>query len=314
MWEVLSLPEKYKVHKKIKLADFLSKANLTKSEAKELSRLISEIELKYDVIFSDKSEIIFIDVNIKYQKNKWTSKDVARAVVQSIPYNCIIYAHDNTIGCISVFIRRENKKYSRRSVIDKQSVTPEFQIGMLPSEIKNCLTDICNIVTDEKSTASVASKQCVERIEACKRYCSLFGEMIEEEIKEKEENYRIMQLLQCGYEGDSFEDDFDSEEDSSDNEIVVSLSEEALCKSAYTFFSNSDCYSNDDDVPEWLLDYAKNCRCVLDDLYNIEPDSEFYYQLGVSFSHRDRTDADEYEDDPAIQLMKERISEGEFNA
>lgn len=309
MWEILSLPAKYRVNKELKASDFLSKANLTKTEADELSLVISNIELKYDVRFSDKTEIIFIDVSIKYQKNKWTSKNVARAVAQSIPYDCIIYIHDNSMGCVSAFIRRENESNSRRSAIDKQSVIPEFQIGDLPDETKKCLTDICNIVSDEDLTASLVSLRCIERIEACKNYYSLFGEMIEEE---KQENHRIMRLLQYGVSGDSFDEDFASDNDSSDNEIVVSMSEEALCKSAYAFFCDSDSYNEDDDVPEWLLDYAKNCKDILDDLYNVEPGSEFYCQLGSSFSHQDRDDADEYEDDPAVQLMKERISEGDF--
>jgi len=309
MWELLSLPVKYKVNKELKTADFLSKANLTKAETDELSLLISNIELKYDVRYSDKTEIILIDVSIKYQKNKWTSKNVARTVAQSIPYDCIIYIHDSSIGCVSAFIRRENEYNNRRSAIDKQSVIPEFQIGNLPYETQKCLTDISNILTDENTTASSATIRCIERIEACKNYFSLFGEMIEEE---KEESRRIMRLLQYGFAEDSLDEDFVSDDDSSDNEIVVSLSKEALCKSAFAFFCDSDCYNDVDDVPEWLLDYAKNCKDILDELYNVEPNSEFYYQLGASFRHQDKDDTDEYEDDPAIQTMKERISEGDF--
>lgn len=152
-----------------------------------------------------------------------------------------------------------------------------------------------------------------------------------------EEREKIRYFLRCGFERiciqDKFKrdddvmncDDYDfdeascvecsdcDEEDFVDNEIVEPMSEEALCKSVYTFFCDNSCCDDYYEL-EWLLDYAEICKHILADLYNIEPDDEFYYRLGVSFSEQDSNGRDEYEDDPAIQLMEERISEVDFDA
>lgn len=326
MWKILSLPQKYKINKLWRLDSFLSKANLTEKELDELVLLVQKVELKYDVLFNDKSEMIFIDVNIKYQKNKWAAKGIAKTVAKAIPYQCIIYVHDNSTGYLSAFIRRENMNDIRRSTIIKQSVVPGFPIGNIPNEIEECLTDIRRIVTNENSSASLASRRCIKRIEECKEKC------VRDWIS-TDESERIMYLLESGYEGicvankieraeDMWNSDIcDSDEESCDDdpdyyeifeepEMIVQMSEEALCKSAYMFFCREGCYDDDCEL-EWLFDYAVNCIGILAELYSIEPEDGFYYKLGASFCEKDIDAGHGYEDDSAVQIMKE-IREEDF--
>ena len=316
MWEILSLPEKFKANKILSPSVFLSKANLTDAEINEVSPIITGIEIKYDVIFSDKSEIIFIEVTIKYQKDKWTCKNIARIVAKSIPYDCIIYIHDDFFGILSAFIRRASENDIGRSVIEKQSAIPQFQINDIPFIVRECLTDIGSVVLNENEVAASASLKCINIIEKCKDKLFLFAPLTE---KIKEENDKIMFNLQLGLEDDNYEL-FDEECSYTkygyfNDKIVISMSEEALCNSAYAFYVESEFFDSDDnEADNWLLLYAHECQSILDEIYNIEPNSKFYYRIGASFRRHNRYDADEYEDDPAIQLMKERISEGEFYA
>ena len=124
MWEVLNLPEKYKINKKVTVEMFLKKANMNESEKKFVLENVSNIELKYDICFKDKSEIIIMEISCETEKYE----KVAKLIAQSIPYQCIIFMRRKLICSISFFQIRDNKNWSGRSVVEKQFVTPDFYV------------------------------------------------------------------------------------------------------------------------------------------------------------------------------------------
>ncbi len=332
MKKLISLPSKYEIKKALTKEKFLAGAYLLDSEKGIIRRFVSNIDLVYDVTFSDGGEIILIDVLIKQRQSTETDKTIARIVAQSVPHNCVLYVHDEGFGIIAVFLTCPNSNTSRRNIITKQTSSPIFDIKNVPWDIHIACDNISNELINDNDNAGDVMLKCVQHLEDCKqqytnKYRLEFIRQNEDIISQLEygadhadeiignEIYREIED-DCNYETaqymDSDEDDFGKTIEHEihtrknvycDYEIARLISEDALCRNAYAFYKESDGF----DEFEWLAMYAFLCVEVLDDLYKSSATDDFYKKLGAIFSNREIYTSDE----ECVQAVIEKLQHEE---
>lgn len=325
MWEVLNLPEKYKINKKVTVEMFLKKANMNESEKRFVLENVSNIELKYDICFKDKSEIIIMDISCETEKYE----KVAKLIAQSIPYQCIIFMRRKLICSISFFQIRDNKNWSGRSVVEKQFVTPDFYVDNITGKAKTLISGIHGILLNSKNNALSAIERCVEII---KRYENLIGEsdysekaeiiqkgftMNPNDIEYYYKSYSLYSFC-CGYYDDC--DYCDGCDDCCDYfdyldcyDFDIDLRSLLWC--AYYFYyekcmmENRDCPEDvdNDETLTWLENYAKICKYCINDIYKVNLSDKFLYILGACFARKDIIGAINYLDETIIETVSDII-------
>lgn len=302
MKDLIRLPDKFVIKKKLTKDKFLQGANLIDSEKEKIDRLVSSIDLVYDVPFSDNSEIIIIDVALKLRYLSTTDAEVAQIIARSIPHDCIIYVHADGFGMISIFLTRANTNNINRRVIEKQTTSPMFDEHAPAFEIQNLLKEIKHELTTGHISAEIAMMRCICHIEDC-RVAYRFDDSVQ--IKKLSEN--ILTQLEYGAEHKKEVLLYDLNQDSYSSRIrnkklAIIKTEDALINSAYALY---DEVSNNFEENDWLLLYAQCCNDILNDYYNLPATDIFYQKLAAVFFDKEFFILD----DDCIYYIKERLEE-----
>lgn len=319
MWKFLGLPEKNKVLKTLGLEAFLNKSNITEAERSIINKFVSAIEIVYDMTFPDRSEMVLLDVTITYRQNQWTSKEIARIVASSIPYQSIVYVHDSEYGSLSGFIRRTNEHNCFRSKIEKQATIPEYSTFLPSREVTDSLKQIGRVLQDTYLNAEKAADLCVDIIESARSLRKI------QSADDKKEQLRATikeHFIRYGYLGDDISDDllynhnFRLSDDNYEDRISFELTftEEVLCECAFGVFC--DCFSEEEiyeqeltenEEIDWLIEYANECEYVLNVMGMEDPKEAFYYNLGAAFSKRNKYGLENNMDIDAVQSVREMM-------
>ena len=300
MKNLIHLPAAFEIKKCLTKEKFLNGADLNGEEKDMLRRMVTAINLVYDVSFPDKSEIILIDVTIKTRYSFNTDKEIARIIAQSIPHHCIVFVHTDDFGMIAVYLTRQNAKNSRRHVIEKQSSSPIFNLQTIPFSICTLMHSIENELTGTLYSAVDAMKNCVIHLEVCKEKYDK-TDSVEQQITI--ENIRAQLEYGADHPNSVPTEKLYTEEDAErENGIVVKLSEEALCNSAYAFYADASGVLSECD---WLLLYAQCCNKVLEERYGTSASDVFYQKLGAVFANKEHFMAD----DVCVAEIREVLSE-----
>lgn len=162
MTSVFSLPAKFRVNKTLSKEYFIQNANLTKREAEELNRYVNEVIIQYVIEFSDKSQLIFIEVEIGCYYEEHTFQNIARILATAIPHCLITIIRYQERVKIAAFNSRENMRDSYRKTILNYSCSPYFNpygsIGYHRSavrQIESIVNNSTNAITCNKRIIGV---------------------------------------------------------------------------------------------------------------------------------------------------------------
>lgn len=320
MWEVLNLPEKYKINKKVTVEMFLKKANMNESEKRFVLENVSNIELKYDICFKDKSEIIIMDISCETEKYE----ESAKLIAQSIPYQCIIFMRRKLICSISFFQIRDNKNWSGRSVVEKQFVTPDFYVDNITGKAKTLLSDIHDILLYSKNNAPSAIEQCIEEVKIYKE--QIYKEQKYISFIYENDDHKKVKIIQKGFTMNQndieyyykcynlYSDDY-SNYDKLEYCYDLDIETRSLLWCSYYFYYEQ-CMMEKNDCPEninnaetltWLEEYVKICEDCMKEIYGVELSDNFFYILGACFARKDPTDAIDYLDETIIKKVSDII-------
>ena len=310
MKDLIHLPEEYVVHKTLTLEHFLKGAQLTEKNKRDIEKTVLSITLVYDVHFTDRSEIILIDIRIERRQSYETDYTIAGIIAQAIPYHCIQYIHDNEYGRLVVFQTRPNTANSSRRIITKQASTQVFNIRDIPYSIHILLSAVEIELKDKNVNAEESIRNCLSLIDYMRhRYKD------EWRIRLIKEQQSILTQLEYGAEHadaviekilyndcvdtDNASDNWDYQDD---HNITQQLSIESLCTCAYAIYSE---FAGPLEDYEWLLQYAICCNETMLELYEISVTDSFYQKLGALFSEKELV----YSDDECIYIVKEKMQD-----
>ncbi len=93
MKNVLRFPDEFYVGKQIDPKRFMNSHTVTPGRKKLIDERVTDLEILYDLIFQDESEIIVILVGIDKKVDEWTDTNVAFSVAASFPYQSMIIVH-----------------------------------------------------------------------------------------------------------------------------------------------------------------------------------------------------------------------------
>ena len=262
MIDLLSLPEKYKVNKIIDKQSFIKKANLTPAERKKVESFLSSIKILYDVNFSDSSELIFLELSIKYMMDKFTVRHIARCIAASIPHKVILFAHCPKGTQLIVFQGKSNKFNSFRTSIISFICSPYFDYRNPGYITKSIFEELSNISNDYHSADDC--NQAVFRFVLNWREGEFYNEeqrdKVAEELIHRNEILRIM---------DNNEYDVDSgshyywRDNSEQKRFVLDCC--YYCYGLYLEYATNELFVEFDDEVEldeesWLINYVDACN------------------------------------------------------
>lgn len=148
IYKFLDFPEKYKIKNRgFSKDDFVSSANLTKAEQRELRKNLKELRILYRIPFSDQSETFVVEAKLDRVFNEYTMIDTARAIAKSISYHTIIVVtHQghtkNILARIFVFDSRQNKIDYKRTRVLGEYCSRSFIVSSQSKDILEMLAEI----------------------------------------------------------------------------------------------------------------------------------------------------------------------------
>lgn len=151
MWDFFRFPEEYQVKKKLGKERFLKNANFSRMETKRFGLSAENIQILYDIILPDNSEMIVLSTEAdisQYQSKRDTYllENYCRAIAQSFPYQCLIVLRYKSAVKLILPEERNNIKDSRRMLVEKFFATPllrmdqwDFSVSTILPSMRNCI-------------------------------------------------------------------------------------------------------------------------------------------------------------------------------
>jgi hypothetical protein len=141
--ELFDLPRKYQVNISLEPTEFLKRANLTQKEKSDL-KILSSVEILYDLKFFDGSESIVIGANIKHLKDKFTVQNIAKIIATSIPYLSVVVVRVGHIVKVAMLKSKPNHYDSGRRVVTEFTCTDEIRLDKASKGSLNVIKQISN--------------------------------------------------------------------------------------------------------------------------------------------------------------------------
>lgn len=202
MINLLSLPEKFKVNKIIDKESFINRANLTPAERKEVEKYLTSVKILYDVWFSDKSELVFLEISVKYLRDNYTVRHLASCVASCVPHMVLLFVHCPMGTQIIAFHGRPNMSNDYRTRILRFVCSPYFHINNPGYKALSMFEKLRSSSTDFYS-ANECNQAVFSNIECWKQQEHIYDIQLEKE--EKERRYEILRIM------DSSDYDIDTE-------------------------------------------------------------------------------------------------------
>ena len=124
-----SFPEERIVRKKLTKEHFLHAANLTQFEKDYLSQTVSGIDILYDSVFPNHSELLVFAVSIDKTVDERTEQQVAKSVAQAISHRSAVLVQNHGVFHFFVFDGHYGKQNCRRFIVDKTYSSPPVRIN-----------------------------------------------------------------------------------------------------------------------------------------------------------------------------------------
>ena len=169
MKNLLALPDEFRITKNLTKEKFLLSAALLENDKEKIERLVSDIDLLYDIKYPDGSEIIVVDVLLKMRLSFDTDAEIAGIIAKSIPHHCIFLSHADDFGKIIVFQTRQHSSNNRRKIIENQTSSPIFSLKRISPDIAKMIYWVKEHLQTSNS-ADNAIKYCKNDLKSRKRY------------------------------------------------------------------------------------------------------------------------------------------------
>ena len=260
MINLLSLPEEYKVDKTIDKESFIKKANLTPAERKEVEEYLSSVKILYDVWFSDKSELVFLEISVKYLRDNYTVRHLASCVASCVPHMVLLFVHCPMGTQIIAFQGRPNMNNDYRTRVLRFVCSPYFHINNSGYKALCMFEKLRNLSTDFNS-ANKCNQVIFRDIESWKLQEHVYDIQLEKE--EKERRHEILRIM------DSSDYDIDTETyfyrlDTGEQKRFV-LDCCNYCYGLYLEYTTDELFIEFADEVEldeesWLINYVDACN------------------------------------------------------
>ena len=163
LFKLLNFPEEFKINRELKKDMFLQSANLTKAEKRELNKCLKRVRILYDLVFSDKSETIVLEVEIDCIINEYTMIDVAKHIAKSISYNTIIIVTHKSptktyLAKIFVFESRQNFKNHKRTRVLDVFESKSFILSLSRSLIQETVDRLRDLIPECQTSIEFQDK------------------------------------------------------------------------------------------------------------------------------------------------------------
>ena len=159
----LSFLKEFEVQTKLSLCTFLSKANLTEVEKAYLADHLEEIELLYKVTYEEKGELLVFRAKLKKWDDEYVESKVAGMIAQSMPYAVLVGVQNGKAVKFVITKRRDNKRKSNRSLVDKSRTFPSIVLERESStdwQIQQALSNCILIANSPEDAVSRLTYEC----------------------------------------------------------------------------------------------------------------------------------------------------------
>lgn len=163
---LFDFPQGFKVNIALEPKDYLKKANLTEREKSDL-KILSSVEILYDLKFADDSESIVIGASLKYMKDKFSVQNIAKIIATSIPYLSVVVVRVGEIVKVAMLNSKPNQYDSGRRVVTEFTCTDEIRLDRALVGSLDVLKQISNSY-DQSSSSKVFNLKLIEIADAIK--------------------------------------------------------------------------------------------------------------------------------------------------
>lgn len=152
MKDIFRFPDKFKVKKELGKERFLTSANLTDSEKDTLAHYIKNVQIQYDIVLPDNSEVVVLGVDVRVLQDKFTPYNIALLVSKSVPYESLIVLYYYEFIYMYSFNMREHKTAIGKRVLNNFSIHGRFM-----SDDMNKVSKISSLLNKSLKFAKNAS-------------------------------------------------------------------------------------------------------------------------------------------------------------
>ena len=319
MWDYLGFPEKYRVNKKLGREVFLRNANLTDYERRYVQDFMLTANVLYDIVFSDKSEVVVLHSELKYiPRKKYFLQNYANAIAKSLPHKCLLILQCSGVAKIIVFHEHENPNDARRMVVDgyicsKEIIYCERSIidKLLIAKLRECI--------DESTSADILVDAWYSTLNEAQKHNDFC--LNEDSFNYVIERRNFLQKQDLVYErvldGSSVAYNFNKGNSNLFEGVALNPDEVPYDKYFLDFCADLSIYLYEEvvenqimgelDEKSWLDDYISACNDYAHDELNKVFDSDSVYYVRQQFYNhatlRNIEDYDEFDEEELKQYL-----------
>lgn len=117
MYDYLGFPKRNIVNKNLTIEKYLNRANLTKTEQRNLSAYLDAIKLLYSFPFCDGEVIVVLSEFVMEEYNRYALSNFVKGIAQSIPFKMLLIVKCEGVLRFFVFDEKLNSKNNTRSFV-----------------------------------------------------------------------------------------------------------------------------------------------------------------------------------------------------
>lgn len=324
MYDFLNFPERFQVKKKLDKDRYLAHANLTPAEKQRMGTYMKYVNILYDIVLPDSSEMFVFEVEAdfpEFKKAYFVQKFVS-AFAQSFPYQCLLIMRYRSAIKLVLPIVRENKVNNSRMVVEDYLATSLIRLDGYSVEKYSLIPDFRNDIEKAKSAAQLFYLWCSD-------YRRLYNSVPSDVMKnEAFFEYERQQLDEELYEEklfrnaisldeDLIEDEYDdySDEDSVDGEMFLNCFRYYSWKlyPCYKAYRDAEAISEEDLVQQWIEEYCVACNRMYKDSFSRYLTAKEIRSIAEGFYEKNEP---EYEDCTIFDLseLKEYLFLPEYDS